>query len=94
MEQKNSFQAKRVLVTGGAGFIGSHLVEKILDLDSEVIVLDDLSSGSKNNLVSNNNLTYIKGDIRDLSLLKKITRDIDIIFHLAEFRIAERMGGR
>ena len=85
MGQKNSFQGKRVLVTGGAGFIGSHLVEKLLQLDGEVIVLDDLSSGSRNTLEANKRHTFIDGDIRDLSLLKKIVKDIDIIFHLAEF---------
>lgn len=78
-------QRKRVLVTGGAGFIGSHLVEKLLRLDCEVIVLDDLSSGLKTNLLSDPYLDFIEGDIRNLSLVKKICSGIDIIFHLAEF---------
>ncbi|MDD3421455.1 MAG: SDR family oxidoreductase [Methanocellales archaeon] len=74
---------KTVLVTGGAGFIGSHLCEKLLVEGHKVICLDDLSTGNENNihhLLSDAGFTYLKQDIVK-SL--KITEKIDHIFHLA-----------
>lgn len=74
---------KTVLVTGGAGFIGSNLCEKLLVEGHKVICLDDLSTGNKNNihhLLSDARFTYLKQDIiRPL----KITEKIDHLFHLA-----------
>ena len=75
---------KNVLVTGGAGFIGSHLVEALVSQGCDVAVLDNLSSGSLANLRSvKDRITFHKGDIRDQSLLTNISKGCEIIFHLA-----------
>jgi len=76
---------KKVLVTGGAGYIGSVLVPKLLQKNYKVIVLDRLFFGidGLKNMESNKNLQVVKGDIRDTSLIDKLTRGIDAIIHLA-----------
>jgi nucleoside-diphosphate-sugar epimerase len=72
------------LVTGGAGFIGSHIVEELLQRGSRVRVLDDFSSGKKGNLLSvKDRIDLIEGDIRDISTCARAVKDIDIIFHQA-----------
>jgi UDP-glucose 4-epimerase len=71
----------KVLVTGGAGFIGSHLVERLLARGEAVTVLDDLSSGRPQNLPAG--VRLVRGDILDGGLLGKLARDADSIFHLA-----------
>ena len=76
-----------VVITGGAGFIGSNLVNALLDRDYDVTVIDNLSTGKLDNirnlLENNKNLNFIQGDIRDLSLLQKIFNNKDYVFHLA-----------
>lgn len=69
------------LVTGGCGFIGSHLVDNLLNAGHKVRVLDNLSSGDKRNL--NDQAQLIIGDIRNEKLVKQALSDIDGIFHLA-----------
>lgn len=69
----------KVLVTGGAGFIGSHIADKFDD----VRVLDNLSSGSLKNL--SKRVDFIKGDITDYNIVNKAMKDIDYVFHLAAF---------
>lgn len=73
------------LVTGGAGFIGSHLVEALIKQGNRVIVLDNLSSGSMDNLslCKTNMLEVIRGDIRDSHCLEKLCRGVSGVFHLA-----------
>ncbi len=76
----------RVVVTGGAGFIGSHLTEELLRQGANVIVIDDLSAGSINNinhLLCNPNMQFVRGSITDLSLLKKHFAGTDYVFHQA-----------
>jgi len=76
----------RILITGGAGFIGSHLCERYTLAGHTVICLDNFLNGSLTNirgLLSHPNFKLIKGDVRDSDLLEKITRSIDVIFHLA-----------
>jgi UDP-glucose 4-epimerase len=72
---------KRYLVTGGCGFIGSHLVEALIAEGSSVVVLDNLSTGQRENLAEGAEL--IVGDIREHSLLRQASQDCSGIFHLA-----------
>lgn len=77
---------KRVVVTGGAGFIGSHLVERLVQDKISVTVIDNFSTGRKQNLArfdSLSNLTIIEADINNLAELKPWFKDIDVVFHLA-----------
>jgi UDP-glucose 4-epimerase len=77
---------KRILITGGAGFIGSHLTETLLARGHQVTVVDDESTGSAANLSDlqqGSELTYIQGDIGDLDLIRQVTRDVDQVYHLA-----------
>ncbi len=72
------------LVTGGAGFIGSHLVEALLSSGCKVRVLDNLSTGHLHNLESvMEDITFYKNDIRELEMLEKAAEGCDVIFHLA-----------
>lgn len=78
---------KKILITGGCGFVGSNIVNELLKNKTiKVIVLDNLFSGFEDNIkhhYNNPNFEFIKGDIRDYELLKKITKDVDIICHQA-----------
>ncbi len=79
---------KKAVVTGGAGFIGSHLVEELVQRDYSLTIIDDLSSGKRENLsaaLKNPNVKLINGSITDLPLLQKLFKDIDYVFHLAAF---------
>ena len=76
----------KILVTGGAGFIGSHLVERLLIDSHEVVVIDTFETGSKvnlQNILSNSKLSIINGSILDKTLLLEVSKDVDYIFHLA-----------
>jgi UDP-glucose 4-epimerase len=73
----------RVLLTGGAGFIGSHLVNRLLKRDLKVTILDDLSTGSLKNLVEANAAKFVKGEIMDSSLAGKLMSDVEAVIHLA-----------
>ncbi len=79
-----SIPFKTALVTGGAGFIGSHLVEALLAGGCRVTVLDDLSSGNERNLpASAGGLRFIRGDIRDRRAVADAVADCEAVFHLA-----------
>jgi len=74
----------KVLVTGGAGFIGSHLVEALVAAKHEVTVLDNLSTGKKSNLAGvKDKIRFVKGDIGDVRVLKEVCAKQDYVFHLA-----------
>ncbi len=76
----------KMLITGGAGFIGSHLCDKYATEGHTVLCLDNFMSGNLTNvrhLLDYRNFKLIKGDIRDFDLLEKIMRDVDVVFHLA-----------
>ena len=78
---------KKVLVTGGAGFIGSHIVDRLVDLGADVVVLDDLSSGKLENLSqSQEKIKFIKGDIRDEKDLEAALDGVDAVSHQAAWR--------
>ncbi len=77
---------KKILITGGAGFIGSHLVKEYINLGYEVTVIDDLSTGQLKNLdqVINNDLLNFKiGNVMDSELIDELVKKNDIILHLA-----------
>ncbi|MDL1967870.1 MAG: SDR family oxidoreductase [Deltaproteobacteria bacterium] len=79
-----NFGLSRVLVTGGAGFIGSHLVDTLVTEGCDVVVLDDLSSGCLSNLEHvKNKITFYKGNIQDQKILMEATKSCEVIFHLA-----------
>ncbi|MFC1645784.1 SDR family oxidoreductase [Candidatus Omnitrophota bacterium] len=80
---------KKYLVTGGAGFIGSHIVERLLKEGNFVRVLDNFSSGKKENLEftkGNSNFQLIEGDIRDYGLCLSSTQGVDYVLHQAALR--------
>ena len=72
-----------VLVTGGAGFIGSHLVERLLSEGSSVRVLDNLSTGRRENLPKSGKVEFIEGDICDSSAVESAVLGVNAIVHLA-----------
>jgi UDP-glucose 4-epimerase len=73
----------KALVTGGAGFIGSHIVDRLLNDGHEVIVIDDFSTGHKENLANNPKLEIVEGDIRNFDAVKQCMQGIDWVFHKA-----------
>ena len=79
-------QNKNILITGGAGFIGSNLTERFLAQGNNITVLDNFSTGKKENIAlfkSNTNFNFIEGDIRNLEDCKKATFNQDIVLHQA-----------
>ena len=82
----HSKKFQKTLVTGGLGFIGSHLVDSLLCEGFDVTVLDDLSSGKLENIAQHQHhkgLEIVTGDIRNLNLVKKAMKDADVVFHEA-----------
>ncbi len=78
---------KKVIVTGGAGFIGSHLVEELVNKGYAVTVIDNLFTGKKEHLKNvGEKIEFIEGDIRDIDLLKKHFVGVDTVFHQAALR--------
>ena len=76
----------KALITGGAGFIGSHLAERLLSDGHDVVVLDNLSTGRLENIEAfreHVRFQFIRGDIRDTSLVQLLAAECDVIFHLA-----------
>jgi len=84
--KRESKPNRNVLVTGGAGFIGSHLVQALLERGDSVTVIDDLSTGKYENIAhlsSHRRFRFVKGDVADGAALDKLERGVDVIFHLA-----------
>ncbi len=74
----------RVFITGGAGFIGSHLADACIARGDEVTILDNLSTGTLKNLDQIiKNIEFIEGDIRNQNLVEKLTQNTDIVLHMA-----------
>jgi len=80
---------KRAIVTGGAGFIGSHLANELARRSYDVTILDDLSTGKRENIAAlldstgHSNADFTKGSITDLPLLRRVFCGADFIFHQA-----------
>ena len=74
----------RVLITGGAGFIGSHLADHYVSAGHAVTLLDNFSTGSKTNIVHlDGKVTTVDGDIRNVELVDQLTKDADLVLHMA-----------
>src|SRR5215469_1970443 len=87
---------KKVLVTGAAGFLGSHLCDALLSHGHEVVGVDDLSHGNRDNLAEagkNPNFSFHVVDIADAAKLRAVSKEIDVFAHLAAFKIP-RYGNR
>ena len=77
---------KRILITGGAGFIGSHLTEELASRSVELLIIDNLTSGSLKNIkkpLKNSKVRFMKGDLLDPKAVEKVVRDSEVIYHLA-----------
>jgi UDP-glucose 4-epimerase len=85
----------RVLVTGGAGFLGSHLVDRLMQMGMFVRVVDNLSSGRLENVkgwLSDSRFEFVHGDLKDLAVAEEAVNGVEVVFHLAanpEVRVAE-----
>jgi UDP-glucose 4-epimerase len=74
----------KALITGGAGFIGSHLAQRLLERGHEVVIIDDLSTGRLENIQPfRHQVEFISGDIRDAALMQLLTSHCHVVFHLA-----------
>ena len=76
----------KIMVTGGAGFIGSHIVDRLMKEGNEVVVYDNLSSGKMEFIehhMNNEKITFIKADLLNFEKLRESVKDIDIIYHVA-----------
>ncbi len=76
----------KALVTGGAGFIGSHLCERLLESGWDVSVIDDLSTGRSSNIekiLDNQRFEFVEGNVRDVKVMEGLAAECDVIFHLA-----------
>jgi UDP-glucose 4-epimerase len=85
-------QYKRVLITGGAGLVGSHIADLLVKEVAEIIVLDNFTRGQRQNLAQaqkHGHLVIVEGDIRDRQLLADIMQGVDIVFHQAAIRITQ-----
>jgi len=81
-----SLKFSKVLITGGAGFIGSHLVDRLMVDGKNVTVFDNLSNGSLKNLerwLGNEHFRFIRGDLKNPNDIEKAVEDIELVFHLA-----------
>lgn len=74
----------RTFITGGAGFIGSHLADALISRGDRVVILDNLSTGSKKNIAHIlDKVTFLEGDIRNQELVDQFTKDADVVLHMA-----------
>jgi UDP-glucose 4-epimerase len=87
----NTIENKKIFITGGAGFIGSYVVEELLAYKpARIIILDNLIRGSLENMqgfINNPVVEFVEGDIRNRALLEKCVKDADYVFHMAALRI-------
>jgi UDP-glucose 4-epimerase len=91
--ERNAMRGKRVLITGGAGVVGSHLADALVVAGArEIVVLDNFVRGRLENLswaLANGPVTIVDGDICDRALIRRLMRDVDVLFHQAAIRITQ-----
>ncbi|WAJ27951.1 SDR family NAD(P)-dependent oxidoreductase [Antarcticirhabdus aurantiaca] len=89
----NDLRNKRILVTGGAGFVGSHIVDALVDAGAgSIVVVDNMVRGRVANLASalqSRRVELIQGDIRDADLMRRLVAGTDLVFHQAALRITQ-----
>src|SRR4051794_19645663 len=81
-----SYMSKKFLITGGAGFIGSHLTERLLADGHHVVILDDLSTGAARNLEhlrGQSNLQFVRDTVINEATVNQLVQQADIVYHLA-----------
>jgi len=84
MNSRSDLRGEHVLVTGGAGFIGSHLVDALLDQGATVRVLDNLATGRLDNLKESlDRIEFVEGNIRDAEVCRRACQDVAVVFHEA-----------
>src|SRR5215831_1489908 len=75
---------RRVLVTGGAGFVGANIVARLCEQGADVVVLDDFYTGNETNLPQGNaRLRVVKGSVNDFALIKQVMADVPLVIHAA-----------
>ncbi len=77
------FFGKRVLVTGGAGFIGSNLVDRLVEMKASVTVLDDLFTGDLKHIQYREHIHFVEGSVTDYKLVEELVGESELVFHLA-----------
>ena len=77
------FEGKTVLITGGAGFVGSNLVSRVVECNGIAVVLDDLFTGDLKNINAGTKFEFVKGSVADQQLIDKLVKDADYVAHLA-----------
>ncbi|MFC1806553.1 NAD-dependent epimerase/dehydratase family protein [Planctomycetota bacterium] len=77
------FKGKRVLVTGGAGFVGSKIVERLLEMEASVTILDDFFTGQESNLPASWSYELVRGTVVDMELVERCVREADFVVHAA-----------
>ena len=87
-------EANKILITGGAGLIGSHIADQLVRADPgrEIVVIDNFTRGRRENLawaLEHGNISLVEGDIRDRALLAEELQDVDVLFHQAAIRITQ-----
>lgn len=78
----NFWSGKNILITGGAGFIGSHLVEFLISQNSKITVIDNLSNGREEN-IDTEKVRFLKKDVGDINVDGELLNNVDVVFHLA-----------
>src|SRR5437016_6302186 len=93
-DKMKSMAARKYLISGGAGFIGSHIAEALLKRNEEVRVFDDLATGNQSNLQALQSLPgtveFIQGDVRDRDAVKAAVKGVEVVFHQAALASVSR----
>src|SRR4030042_4581888 len=86
MEEREKFRDQRILVVGGAGFVGGNLVRRLLQSSPrEIMIVDNLLSAEGANVPVSPEITFVEGSITDDKILEDLRDDLDYVFHLATY---------